>query len=111
MGWAITRRDRNRSSPHNGCVFLVKLWSKNVSALFCLLFANRIRFILTSKVLWTDRPLSAVFCIGFVFGYGVRALISQIRRQQVRRLRQYRSFLTSSPRMLSEEQQAARTTV
>jgi hypothetical protein len=65
-----------------------------------------------------DRPamdstfiLSAVFCIGFVFGYGVRALISQIRRQQVRRLRQYRSFLTSSPRMLSEEQQAARTTV
>jgi hypothetical protein len=92
-------------------VFLVKLWSKNVSALFCLLFANRIRFILTSKVLWTDRPLSAVFCIGFVFGYGVRALISQIRRQQVRRLRQYRSFLNSSRRMLSEEQQAARTTV
>jgi hypothetical protein len=53
--------------------------------------------------------LSAVFCIGFLFGYGVRALISQIRRQQVRRLRQSRSFLGSSP--ASEEQQAARTTV
>jgi hypothetical protein len=22
MGWAITRRDRNRSCPHDGCVFL-----------------------------------------------------------------------------------------
>jgi hypothetical protein len=68
-------------------------------------------------VLW-DRPamdstfiLSAVFCIGFLFGYGVRELISQIRRQQVRRLRQSRSVLGPSPRMLSEERQAARTTV
>jgi hypothetical protein len=49
--------------------------------------------------------LFAVFCTGFLSGYGVRALISQIRRQKVRRLRQSRSFMEkrhSSPRVLQE---------
>jgi hypothetical protein len=49
--------------------------------------------------------LFAVFCIGFLSGYGVRALISQIRRQKVRRLRQSRSFTEnrhSSPRLRQE---------
>jgi hypothetical protein len=53
--------------------------------------------------------LSAVFCTGFLFGYGLRALISQIRRQKVRRLRRYRSFMEkhhASPRLLLEEEQA-----
>jgi hypothetical protein len=53
--------------------------------------------------------LSAVFCTGFLSGYGLRALISQIRRQKVRRLRQSRSFMEkrhTSPRLLREEKQA-----
>jgi len=37
--------------------------------------------------------LFAVFCTGFLSGYGMRALISQIRRQKARRLRQSRSLM------------------
>jgi hypothetical protein len=57
----------------------------------------------------TTIGLSIVFCIVFLVGYGLRALISQIRRQAVRRHRQ-RSFLIKphdNPRRLREEEQAS----
>src|SRR3954452_8335637 len=52
--------------------------------------------------------LSVVFCTGFLFGYGLRALMSRIRRRAARRLRQ-RSLVIKpheNPRRLREEEPA-----
>jgi hypothetical protein len=81
--------------------------------LFAVLDANQVylgaRSALDETRMDTTVILSAVFCAGLLFGYGLRALISQIRRQKVHRIRQSRSFMEkrhSSPRLFREEEQA-----